>query len=193
MILGIISLSGSSHMGAMKHYFEYIPLGGTLLQLLPLVLLWVTFTVIYVIVPNTRVNLSAAAIGGLVAGTAWHLNNAVGFLYVSRVVTNSKIYGSIGLIPVFMLGLYFSWAILLFGAQVAYSYQNRAAYLQDKIADNVNQRGREFVALRIALTLLGQRFQHGLRPASVLELSTELAVPSRASPNRSSAPSATRI
>jgi DNA-binding IscR family transcriptional regulator len=77
-----------------------------------------------------------------------------------------------------MLGLYFSWAILLFGAQVAYAFQNRAAYLQDKLADNVNQRGREFVALRI-MTLLGQRFQNGLRPASVIQLSIELGVPSR--------------
>ena len=87
-------------------------------------------------------------------------------------------YGKIGLVPVFMLGLYFSWVILLFGAQVAYAFQNRAAYLQDKLADNVNQRGREFVALRI-MTLLGQRFQNGLRPASVIQLSTELGVPSR--------------
>ena len=100
------------------------------------------------------------------------------FFYVSRVITNSEIYGKLGLVPVFMLGLYLSWVILLFGAQVAYAYQNRAAYLQDKIADNINQRGREFVALRI-MTLLGQRFQNGLPPAPVIELSAELGVPSR--------------
>ena len=87
-------------------------------------------------------------------------------------------YGKLALVPVFMLGLYLSWAILLFGAQVAYAFQNRAAYLQDRIADNVNQRGREFVALRI-MTMLGQRFQNGLKPASVIQLATELGVPSR--------------
>jgi len=124
------------------------------------------------------VKFSAALVGGVVAGTLWQLNNVFGFLYVSRVVSNSKIYGSLGLVPVFMIGIYFSWVILLLGAQIAYAYQNRAAYLQDRLADNVNQRGREFVALRI-MTSLGQRFQNALRPATVFQISTELGIPSR--------------
>ena len=111
-------------------------------------------------------------------GSLWHLNNLFGFLYVSRVVSNSKIYGSLGLMPVFMIGLYFSWLILLFGAQVAYAFQNRAAYLQDKLAENVNQRGREFVALRL-MTCIGQRFQRGLPPVTIQEISVELGIPTR--------------
>ena len=116
--------------------------------------------------PNTKVRFGAALVGGIVAGSLWHLNNLFGFLYVSRVVTNSKIYGSLGLVPVFMAGLYFSWLILLFGAQVAYAFQNRALYLQEKQAENINQRGREFIALRL-MTCIGQRFQRGLPPATV--------------------------
>jgi membrane protein len=117
-------------------------------------------------------------VGGIVGGSLWHLNNLFGFLYVSRFVSNSKIYGSLGLIPVFMIGIYFSWLILLFGAQVAYAFQNRAAYLQDKLAENVNQRGREFVALRL-MTCIGQRFQRGLPPVTIQEISTELGIPTR--------------
>ncbi len=179
LILTALSLSGSAHFQGVKDYFHQVPvLGKLILDLLPLVLLWFTFTFIYQIVPNTRVRFSAALAGGVVAGTAWHLNNVFGFLYVSRAIGYSNLYGGLYLIPVFMLGLYFSWAILLFGAQLAYAFQNRAAYLQDKLADNVNQRGREFVALRI-MTLLGQRFQNGMRPATVSQLSAELGVPSR--------------
>src|SRR5208282_4677745 len=118
-------------------------------EFLPLVVLWLAFALLYQLVPNTKVNFSAALAGGIVAGSLWHLNNVFGFLYASRVVANSRIYGSLGLIPVFMIGLYFSWAILLFGAQIAYAFQNRQAYLQDKLAENVNQRGREFIALRL--------------------------------------------
>jgi membrane protein len=106
------------------------------------------------------------------------LNNLFGSLYVSRVVSNSKIYGSLGLVPVFMIGLYFSWAILLFGAQVAYAFQNRQAYLQDKLAENVNQRGREFIALRL-MTCIGQRFQRCLPPVTIQEISVELGIPTR--------------
>ena len=179
VLIAAASLAGSSYLHATNHLVERIPLlGRVLLQIGPLAALWLIFALFYMLIPNTRVKFSAAFVGGLVAGTLWHLNNVFAFLYVSRVVTNSEIYGKLGLVPVFMLGLYFSWVILLFGAQVAYASQNRVAYLHDRIADNVNQRGREFVALRI-MTLLGQRFQNGLPPARVLELSAELNIPSR--------------
>ncbi len=179
LLLTALGLAGSAHFQAAKDFFQQMPVfGNFIFQLLPLLVLWLAFTIIYQIVPNTKVRFSAACIGGVVAGTLWHLNNVFAFLYVSGAVMNHHMYGRIGLVLVFMLALYFSWAILLFGAQVAYAFQNRAAYLQDKLADNVNQRGREFVALRI-MTLLGQRFQNALRPASVIQLSVELGVPSR--------------
>jgi membrane protein len=179
LLITATTLASGRYLHATHFLAERMPvLGSILQQLLPLTVLWLTFALLYMFVPNTHVKFSAALIGGLTAGTLWHLNNAFAFFYVSRVITNSEIYGKLGLVPVFMLGLYLSWVIVLFGAQVAYSYQNRAAYLQDKIADNVNQRGREFVALRI-MTLLGQRFQNGLPPASVVQLSDELGVPSR--------------
>ena len=97
---------------------------------------------------------------------------------VSRVATNSKIYGGLAMVPLLMIGLYFSWLILLFGAQVAYAYQNRAAYVAEKQAENVNQRGREYVSLRL-MSSIGQRFAHGQRPATVPELAAQLAVPTR--------------
>ncbi len=179
LLLAAVSLAGSAHFESAKNLVTHMPIVGKLVfQLLPLFVLWLAFAFVYQLIPNTTVNFSAALIGGAVAGTLWHLNNIFGFLYVSSVVTKMQFYGSLGLIPVFMIGLYLSWVFMLFGAQVAYAFQNRAAYLQDRLSDNVNQRGREFVALRI-MTLLGQRFQNGERPATVLQLSTELGVPSR--------------
>jgi membrane protein len=77
-----------------------------------------------------------------------------------------------------MIGLYFSWLILLFGAQVAYAHQNRAAYLQDRQSENINQRGREFIALRL-MQCIGSRFVCGERPATVPEMADGLIVPSR--------------
>jgi membrane protein len=174
-----LGLAGGAQFQSAKDYIAQTPvIGKFVFDLLPLLVLWLAFTFFYQLVPNTRVKFSAALIGGATAGTLWLLNNLFGFLYVSRVVVNSKIYGSLGLVPVFMIGLYFSWLILLFGAQIAYAFQNRAAYLQDRLADNVNQRGREFVALRL-MTCLGQRFQNGRRPATISQLSTDLGIPSR--------------
>jgi membrane protein len=174
-----LALAGGSQFQAAKDLVGHTPFIGTLgFEFLPLIVIWLTFALIYQLVPNTKVNFTAALVGGIMGGTLWHLNNVFGFLYVSRVVSNGQIYGPLYLVPVFMIGLYFSWAILLFGAQVAYAFQNRAAYLQDKLAENVNQRGREFVSLRL-MTFLGRRFQHGLPPATIQQISSELEIPSR--------------
>ncbi len=179
LVTAALLIASGPHFEATRKMISQMPvIGSILFQCLPVLVLWLTFALIYLLVPNTKVRLSAALAGGVVGGSLWHLNNVFGFLYVSRVVTNNQFYGKLGLVPVFMAGLYFSWLILLFGAQVAYAFQNRAAYLQDKLADNVNQRGREFVALRL-MTCLGQRFQRGLPPATIQEMSGELGIPSR--------------
>jgi membrane protein len=179
LLIAALGLAGGPHLQAARNLISRMPLvGDFIFDLLPLVVLWLTFALAYLLIPNTKVHFGAALAGGIVGGSLWHLNNVFGFLYVSRVVTNSKIYGSLGLVPVFMIGLYFSWLILLFGAQVAYAFQNRKAYLQDRLVENVNQRGREFIALRL-MTCVGQRFQRGQPPATLQEISTELGVPSR--------------
>ena len=179
LIAGALGLAGESQLQATKTLVEKMPFIGELIfQFVPLVILWLAFSLTYLLVPNTRVRFGAALIGGIVGGSLWHLNNIFGFLYVSRVVTNSKIYGGFGLVPVFMVGLYFSWLILLFGAQVAYAFQNRKLYLQEKLAENVNQRGREFIALRL-MTLIGGRFQQGEPAATLQQISAALGIPTR--------------
>jgi len=179
LLIAALGLAGGPHLQTAKNLINHMPFIGELIfSLLPLVVLWLAFTLIYLLVPNTRVQFAAALVGGIVGGSLWHLNNIFGFLYVSRVVTNSKIYGSLGLVPVFMIGLYFSWLILLFGAQVAYAFQNRRTYLQDKLVENVNQRGREFIALRL-MTYIGQCFQEGRPPATVSAISVEFDIPGR--------------
>lgn len=147
-------------------------------HIFPVIIISLALAAFYKLMPNTKVEMRAALLGGFFAGLAWHLYNQLGFLLVAKAMSAHKIYGSLFLLVLLMGGLYIVWLILLFGAQMAYAYQNRAAYLQDRLADNVNQRGREFVALRI-MTCLGQRFQNALRPATVPQLASELEIPSR--------------
>jgi membrane protein len=160
-------------------YLEHWPwLGSFVFYLLPFVVLSLAFGLFYQLIPNTRVQPQAALVGGVVGGTLWQMNNKLSVLYVSKAVSYSQVYGSISIIPLFLIGMYFSWLILLFGAQVAYAYQNRQSYLQEKQAEGVNQRGREFVALRM-MTLLAQHFRRGDKPPGVNLIATALGVPSR--------------
>ncbi len=160
-------------------FLEHWPwLGSFVFDLLPFVVLSLAFGLFYQLIPNTRVQPQAALVGGIVGGSLWQLNNILSKIYISRAVSYSQIYGSISIIPLFLVGMYFSWLILLFGAQVAYAFQNRQSYLQEKQAEGVNQRGREFVALRM-MTLLAQHFQRGDKPPGVNLIATTLGVPSR--------------
>jgi len=179
LLVVALGLASGPHFEGTKELLTTMPfVGHFIFQFLPVVVLCLTFALFYALIPNTKVHWQAALAGGLAGGILFHLNNVVSVLYVSRVVSNSKIYGSLGLVPVFMIGLYFSWLILLFGAQVAYAYQNRATYFEERQVENINQRGREFVALRL-MTCIGQRFVRGEPPPSAVEISAALAVPTR--------------
>lgn len=178
-LAGALSLVESSHGVAARQFIAQMPLIGELVfKIVPLLIICLVFSLLYFAVPNASVRPQAAVFGGVIAGSLWHLNNLLGYLYVSRVVSNFKIYGSLGLLPVFMAGLYFSWVILLLGVQISYVYQNRKSYLQDRFAENVNQRGREFIALRL-MTCLGLRFQGGQTPATTQQIADELGISSR--------------
>jgi membrane protein len=183
LLVVALGLATGPHLHSTEQFLATLPVIGTFIvkfgfQLLPIVVLCITFGAFYMLMPNAKVHWRAALVGGFVASLLFHLNNLISVLYVSRVVSNSKIYGSVGLVPVLMIGLYLSWLILLFGGQVAYAVQNRRTYLEEKQVENINQRGREFVALRL-MTLIGQRFLRGEPPCDVTEMAEELSVPTR--------------
>lgn len=154
-------------------------IGGVIYQFLPLLLLIFAFAGFYQLMPNTKVNWRAALVGGIVGGCLWHLNNVFSVAFFGQLVArNSEIYGKLAIVPVFLIGIYFSWLIVLFGAQVAYGYQNRRAYIQERQTENVSERGREFVALRL-MTFIAQKFHRGERPPTRSEIAEALCVPSQ--------------
>ena len=179
LLVTALGLTGSTHFQRTRDllanatHFSFVSE-----HLLPILIVSLALALFYKLTPNTKVETGAALLGGFFAGATWHGYNQLGFLLAARALSASKIYGSLFLLVLLMGGLYIVWLILLFGAQMAYAYQNRAAYLQDRLADNVNQRGREFVALRV-MTSIGRRFQNALPPATVPQLSAELEIPSR--------------
>jgi membrane protein len=152
--------------------------GRLLFGVLPFLILTGSFALLYQLMPNTHVKWWAALLGGLVGGTLWILNSQFNVAFAARVVAASRIYGPLGVLPVFLIGLYVSWLIVLFGAQVAYAFQNRRAYLQEKLAEGTSQSGREIIALRLML-IIARRFRNGETPPSAVDLAAELGVPIR--------------
>jgi membrane protein len=179
LLVGALGLASGSHFTRTRDLINTVPfLEPVISQLLPVVVICVTFALFYKLVPNTKVHFTAALVGGAMAGTGWHIINSISLSLATGAVNASKIYGSLALIPLFMASLYMIWLTVLFGAQVAYAFQNRDSYLQEKLAENVNQRGREFVALRL-MTCIGQRFDRSLPPPTISEMSRELGIPTK--------------
>lgn len=178
-VLTALGLTTGAQFQGTKTWIMENPLVGPLvLKLTPFAVLSVALMLFYRLMPNTKVNWDAALVGGITGGCLLQLNNLLSIIYVSRVVSYSKIYGGLGAVPIFLVGLYFSWMILLLGAQVAYAYQNRQAYLQERQAEAINQRGREFAALRI-MTLISHEFLHGRRPPGRTHITATIGIPSQ--------------
>lgn len=179
IIVLAIGLTSSRYLTVTKEFLDMLGwVGKAVVFILPFVILSFAFGLFYQLMPNTRVQWRAALVGGIVGGCLWEFNSLCNTLYVNRVVTYSKIYGSLGIIPVFLVGLYFSWVILLLGAQVAYVYQNRIAYICEKLTESVNQYGREFVALRI-MAFISRAFEFGYGAQTLTAITNALGVPAK--------------
>jgi len=95
--------------------------------------------IIYTVIPNTRVRLIPALVGSLFAAIAWETGKR-GFTEYIRFSTGySKIYGSIALIPLFLLWVYVTWMIILLGLQIAHSLQLYRVATAKGIDDSVLQ------------------------------------------------------
>ncbi|HYE32836.1 MAG TPA: YhjD/YihY/BrkB family envelope integrity protein [Methylomirabilota bacterium] len=181
LLISALGLAAGPRFTTTRKALSVIPgLEALITMVLPFTIITLAFTAFYKQIPNTKVRFMPALVGGLVGGLLWQLNNMASAFYASRIVTYSKIYGSISIVPIFLLGLYFSWLIVLLGAQVAYAFQNRRVYAEERQAESINQRGREFGALRLML-FIAERFLMGEKPPTRADMSLKLGVPSQLS------------
>jgi membrane protein len=77
----------------------------------------------YKLMPNTAVRWRPALWGALVAAVLWSLSRWGFGLYVSKALPYMKLYGALGLIPLFLFWLYLTWLIVLFGMELAFTLQ----------------------------------------------------------------------
>ncbi|HEY9247972.1 MAG TPA: YihY/virulence factor BrkB family protein [Rariglobus sp.] len=184
-VLFFAAVTGLS-AGAWFNAFETrVPYGSevvaTLRFFLPagsLVILVAMLTIFYRTIPNTHVWWRAALIGALVVAALIVLNNFLAFLYLKRVVLQRSLYGSLGLLPILMFGLYVFWFFVLLGGQVSYAVQNVNFRNSQAAWGSLAESMRERLCL-IVLLMVGRRFQACLPPCTALQLSARLKVPTQ--------------
>jgi membrane protein len=89
-----------------------------LLKLLPIVLNGTAFALLYIMIPNRRVLVKDALVGGMTAAVGFEVMKRGFGVYVMLFPTYDLIYGTFATIPIFLLWIYLSWLVVLFGAIV---------------------------------------------------------------------------
>ncbi len=93
-------------------------------KLLPYLFVIAAFTFVYIFVPNTKVKLRSAITGAVVSGVLWETTGIIFATFVAGSTKYAAIYSGFAILIIFMIWLYLSWLILLFGAHVAFFHQN---------------------------------------------------------------------
>lgn len=121
-----------------------------LLRVVPVAMSTLAFFMIYRIVPHRPVPWRHALLGGFVAALLFEIGKQLFRVYVHESPTYSRVYGAFAAVPVFLVWLYLSWLVVLFGAELTAS----AAYWHGglwKQAASPGMRFREAAAIVRAL------------------------------------------
>lgn len=189
MILGpillavIVGLLGSAQHSPFAQWLNAIPplawTTGLLGRFVPYLIVTIAFALMYVFVPNTRVEFRAALIGGVAAGIAWAL---VGGVFTEVIVYSSHmmaVYTGFAIVLTTLIWVYLSWLILLMGAQLAFYVQCPQYLRHGQETIELSGSAREQAGLSV-MYLIGRDFAVGKAYWTSGGLSTELDVPGTA-------------
>lgn len=140
--------------------------------------IWLTFTLLYYFVPNTRVEFRYALLGGLVAGVLWVLCSWGYIRFQFGLARYNLFFSTFSLFPMLLMWIYLSWLILLLGALLTYAYQNEKTFAIERLAAGASHAYREALAVRAIIEMAG-RFRRGAPALSVVEAAESWNVPTR--------------
>lgn len=147
-------------------------------KLVSIVVMWVLFSFLYFIIPNTTVRIGSAIMAGIVAGTAFIIFQW-GYLYLQTLMTSyNAIYGSFAALPLFLMWVQYSWMILLFGGELSFAYQNVDKFDEERESLHVNYDSRRKVILAAMLVVV-RHFSAGKGAISLSEVKHTLNLPTR--------------
>lgn len=154
------------------------PLLFFLINLIPYILVWVLFTIIYVFMPNTRVSLKSGMLAGVVAGTIYQILQIVYIEFQGSVTSYNAIYGSFAALPLFLMWLQLSWLVVLFGAEISFAEQNVESYEFEAESTQISHSFRRLLSLIIVHKIV-QNFTQDNRPYRSKDISQKLELPIR--------------
>lgn len=149
-----------------------------LLKFAPYFMLWIVFTMLYMVMPNTRVKFRSALVAGIMAGTIFQVTQNLYIDFQVGVTKYNAIYGSFAAFPLFLIWLQLSWLVVLLGAELSFANQNVNKYEFESKSLNISTAQRRILTLMM-MNIIARRFVEGRPPLSAAELAKMIQIPVR--------------
>ncbi|MDO4511564.1 MAG: YihY/virulence factor BrkB family protein [Bacteroidales bacterium] len=149
----------------------FSPLLSLLLDVVPVVLMWLVFTLAFWLLPHTKVKFRYALISGIVFGTLFFLVQWV-FVEGQMLVSGyNAIYGSFAFLPLLLFWMQISWMLVLMGAVMTYSLQNIYGfnYTHHDDVETISSAYLDEVSI-MALAVIAKRFEQAEPPLEKADL-----------------------
>jgi membrane protein len=149
-----------------------------LLNLLPYVSIWVLLTTLYLVMPNTKIPIRSAILGGITAGTITQIVQWIYIKFQIGAASYGAIYGSFAALPLFLAMLQMSWMIVLFGAEIAHANEHYETFGFHPDYSQISVSSKKVLMLRI-FHLLTKKFSLGEKPLNAHQIGHTLEIPVR--------------
>lgn len=180
MVTALTLIGSMANNDLVVRLAEIQPFGHAIIligKLMPYVVVVFVFSFVYVFIPNTKVNLSAALVGGLTSGVLWATVGAFFAAFVANSARTWGIYGGFAIVIVTLIWLYLNWLILLIGAQLSYYWQHPESLELGRTERRLPNQTRESLALSV-MVMVARDFIEGKEGWNVVDLGAYLGVPS---------------
>lgn len=154
----------------------FSPLIRFALRLLPYALIWLLFTLLYIIMPNTRVKLASGLLAGLLAGSLYQIAQLAYINFQVMIARYNAIYGSFAALPLFLIWMQISWLIVLLGAEFAAAWQNFGDRQMDFGGQEPSVRLKQLLALKIVQAVI-RAFERAQKAPGDAEIAGQLGIP----------------
>lgn len=148
----------------------------SLFQLLPYLVIWSLFLLLYIMMPNENVKFKSALVGAVIAGTLFQITQFILVNFQVGVANYNAIYGSFSVFPLFLLWIQLSWIIFLFGAEYSFASQNIGSFEYEADIKNISSNQKRIISLGIA-NLVIKNFKVGNKPLTPKEIALTLGTP----------------
>lgn len=157
-------------------YNVFSPLLSFGVKLVPYVVNWIVFTLLYMMMPNTKVKFVNALIAGFFTGTIFLVFQN---LYISGQINLTRynaVYGGFAAIPLLLFFIYISCLIILLGAEISYALQNIHFFDFETDTKNISIRYKNFITVFITC-LIVKRFENEEPPLSNDDIAQNYVLP----------------